>query len=66
MTLLVAYIKHNHPVKYFPAAAATLLGLGVTSEQVKQIRVNYYLFKTSNINSFGIVDSFFNISSMFI
>jgi len=43
-------------VKYFPAAAATLLALGVTSknEQAKQIRVNFYLFKTSNVNSFGI------------
>ena len=39
-----------------------LLGLGVTSknEQVKQILVNFYLFKTSNVNSFV------NISSKFI
>jgi len=33
---------------------------------VVQIRVNFYLFKTSNVNSFGIVDLFFNICSKFI
>jgi len=55
-------------VKYSPTAAATLLGLGVTSknEQVKQIRVNFYSYKTSNVNSLGMADSFFNISSKFI
>jgi len=59
MTSLVLK-KHSHPVEYFPTTAATVLGLGVTSknEQVKQIRVNFYLFKNSNVNYFGIVDSF--------
>jgi len=39
-------------VKYFPATTATLF-LGVTSknEQVKQIQVNFFLFKTSVVNS---------------
>ena len=47
-------------MKYFPTAAATLLHPGVTNknEQIRQIRVNFYLFKTSNVNSFGILDSF--------
>jgi len=66
MTPLV--LKAQSPCEIFPPTAATLLGLGVTSknEQVKQIRVNFYLFKTSNVNSFGTVDLFFNISSKFI
>jgi len=42
-------------VKYFSDATATLVGLDVMSknEQVKQIRVNFYLFETSYVNSFG-------------
>ena len=50
-------------MKYFPAAAVRLFTS--KNEQVKQIRVNFYLFKNSNVNSVGIVDSFFNISSKF-
>jgi len=44
-------LKHSHPVKY-PPAATTLLGLVVTSknEQLKQIWVNFCLFKTSYVN----------------
>ena len=57
-------LKAQSSCEIFSAATATLLGLGVMSknEQVKQTQVNVYLFKTSNVNSFGIVDSFFNIS----
>ena len=39
--------EDEDPMQYFPAAATTLLRLGGTSknEQVKQIRINFYLFK---------------------
>ena len=36
------------------------------NEHVKQIRVKFCLFKTLNVNSFGIVDSFFNIFQVYL